>query len=537
MNRDPEIARQVEDALNIDIIPGTEVMAQVAGLHLVENESHDVLVPQPSSNPDDPLNWNPFWKGITMATMISTAFLQAFGPLAIAPQAPAYMKEWDRSLADVLRFTGVCILVLGFSNFIWVPLSTTFGRRWALILAAIVSFVACIWRATANSYNHFLGACILHGIGAGPAETIPPVLIADVKLLKDRGFWMNVYTWSYFGSLMVGPIISGVMTDRLGWRSFWWLNVGLYGAMIVFLVLLHPETHYDRRDLPVSDGQQTEPSDASIFEKPAVALSEGTTSPKANVDEVFGKGAPTRAQFLAFRKRGTWKELVLSLWIPIKLFSFPIVEWTSFAVSWSASAFLMVNLTQSQAFAAPPYNMSSTSVGLTNLAPLVGGTIGMFIAGPSSDWVSMRSTRKNNGIREPEMRLPTLLPFLLCCLVGALVTAYGYQNTWRWEIIVIIGYTLLGLQVSAISAIAMTYSIDSYKPVAGEILVSATVNKNLWGYGVAEFMTNWVISAGYVTPMVTIMGTHMAICLFAVPLYFWGKNLRRITKDSNVHSL
>jgi hypothetical protein len=76
----------------------------VAGLHLVENESHDVLVPQPSNNPDDPLNWNPFWKGITMTSMIMTAFIQAFGPLAIAPQVPAYMKEWDRGLADILRF-------------------------------------------------------------------------------------------------------------------------------------------------------------------------------------------------------------------------------------------------------------------------------------------------------------------------------------------------------------------------------------------------------------------------------------------------
>jgi len=118
--------------------------------------------------------------------------------------------------------------------------------------------------------------------------------------------------------------------------------------------------------------------------------------------------------------------------------------------------------------------------GLTNLAPLVGATVGMLTAGPFSDWISMRATRNNGGIREPEMRLPSLVPFVLCAVVGTLVTAYGYQNAWRWQIVVVVGYTLLGLQASAISAIAMTYSIDSYKPAAGEILVSATVNKNLW---------------------------------------------------------
>lgn len=30
-----------------------------------------------------------------------------------------YIKEFDSNLADVVQFTGIAILVLGFSNFIW----------------------------------------------------------------------------------------------------------------------------------------------------------------------------------------------------------------------------------------------------------------------------------------------------------------------------------------------------------------------------------------------------------------------------------
>lgn len=33
----------------------------------------------------------------------------------------------------------------------------------------------------------------------------------------------------------------------------------------------------------------------------------------------------------------------------------------------------------------------------------------------------------------------------------------------------------------------------------------------------------------------TIIGTSMLIYLFAIPLFIWGKNLRRFTKDSYVH--
>jgi hypothetical protein len=48
-------------------------------------------------------------------------------------------------------------------------------------------------------------------------------------------------------------------------------------------------------------------------------------------------------------------------------------------------------------------------------------------------------------------------------------------------------------------------------------------------------MTPWIISSGYVKPMATIVGTSTLIYVLAVPLYFWGKKLRRATKDSYVH--
>lgn len=36
-----------------------------------------------------------------------------------APMFPSYIEAFNSNLADVVQFTGVAILVLGFSNFIW----------------------------------------------------------------------------------------------------------------------------------------------------------------------------------------------------------------------------------------------------------------------------------------------------------------------------------------------------------------------------------------------------------------------------------
>lgn len=41
------------------------------------------------------------------------------GPLALAPMFGYYIEDFHSSLASVIQFTGIAILVLGFSNFIW----------------------------------------------------------------------------------------------------------------------------------------------------------------------------------------------------------------------------------------------------------------------------------------------------------------------------------------------------------------------------------------------------------------------------------
>ncbi len=87
----------------------------------------------------------------------------------------------------------------------------------------------------------------------------------------------------------------------------------------------------------------------------------------------------------------------------------------------AANALLAVNITQSQGLAAPPYNFTPGQVGFANFALVAGGVIGLLVAGSWSDWVIMAATKKNNGIREAEMRLPALYPFIFAALIGLVV--------------------------------------------------------------------------------------------------------------------
>ena len=48
---------QISDELDVDIVPGTEIMADVGSHHFVKSKSSSniVLVPQPDNSPHDPL--------------------------------------------------------------------------------------------------------------------------------------------------------------------------------------------------------------------------------------------------------------------------------------------------------------------------------------------------------------------------------------------------------------------------------------------------------------------------------------------------
>lgn len=474
---------------------------------------------------------------------------------------------------------------------------TSWGRRPCLLFSTLVCLGSAIWRARADSYGSFMGACVyvatsplhffpltalrLNGFAAGPAETVQPVVIADVIFLHERGAYNALYFATYFISLMVGPIVGGAMAENVGWRNFWWLNVALNGVALLCCLFLFPETRFHR---PM--GGRGEGKTLTTLESPSnageeIALGDGKDvivatntkeitdiitndtekaapaqplSPTPSLSPILGSGRPSKQQWALFQPfRGA---LLSEFLLPWKLLLFPIVLLASFTVSWSASVFLMTNLTQSQVFAAPPYNFSSQTVGFFNFATLAGALVGLFTAGPLSDHVAEVLTRRNGGVREPEMRLLAAVPYVVVMIVGNVVVAMGYEQKWPWEVscplsplspetgaltrrttqlIVILGYTFIGIQVTALPSIFSTYAVDSYKPVAGAIFVAITVNKNVWGYGFSRFVTPWSQQAGYVAPILTNMALVTLWCGCGVVFWFQGKTFRRWTRESDVH--
>ncbi|KAK7579458.1 hypothetical protein V3481_015256 [Fusarium oxysporum f. sp. vasinfectum] len=53
----------------VDLVPGTEIMTEIGGArfyHDSDNPDSVVLIPQPTDDPHDPLNWSMFWKTLVI---------------------------------------------------------------------------------------------------------------------------------------------------------------------------------------------------------------------------------------------------------------------------------------------------------------------------------------------------------------------------------------------------------------------------------------------------------------------------------------
>ena len=242
------------------------------------------------------------------------------------------------------------------------------------------------------------------------------------------------------------------MASSVGWRNFWWLNVAINTFVFLAVLVGFPETKW-RRSYAGEVRMNSPPLDSSgknltVETQPDSHNSESTVvahgfaeAPivagpfNAVTDMYLGKGKPSKSQWSLMQPtKDALRTLVIEFLLLWKLFLYPIVQFASFVVSFSSICYLMITFVQSEALGGKQYGFDPQTVGFTNFDSLVGAFIGLLLAGPASDIVSATLTKRNNGIREPEMRLVTMIPFVLIMILGNFVVAFGLQHSWDWRV-------------------------------------------------------------------------------------------------------
>lgn len=394
--------------------------------------------------------------------------------------------------------------------------------------------------------------------------TIPLALVHYLTVFKHRLFPRSLHWPRYirkYSRNVSNTNIRGCDLDlefanwitSHGWRSFFYLSTGLAALSLILIFVTFPETKYHRHHTQQTNSASSGKTDTNNFsengDQAKQAITENKSTHLEDVDQrgsveglstsLVGKGRPSKGQFnLIQRPDPRWRSFVVrDLIMPIRVFFNPIVFWAGLMVAGTANTLLFCNLTESAVFSIAPYNWNPSQVGYSNFAFVVGGLIGLATAGPISDFVARIATRRNNGIREAEMRLPALIPYFITTVIGITILSLGYEREWSWPIILVLGYAPVGLAVTTIPTIAVAYAVDCYKPISGEIMVVATVLKNTGGFAMSYWVAPLAAREGYLSPGMVMFALTIGPAVFAIPIWLWGKKLRRYTKNSSLHQM
>ena len=149
-----------------------------------------------------------------------------------------HLNPTQEGLAGASAILG-CIPGAMFAGF----LSHRFGRKKMLFLCAMLYAVSGLLSAIPNTFNQFLAARIISGLGIGASSTICPVYIAEISPEKWRGrlgtlFQLGIVV-GIFLTLFINKVIQDMGNDlwntTMGWR--WMLGMEVIPA-IIFIGLL-----------------------------------------------------------------------------------------------------------------------------------------------------------------------------------------------------------------------------------------------------------------------------------------------------------
>ncbi|MBV8911931.1 MAG: MFS transporter [Acetobacteraceae bacterium] len=141
------------------------------------------------------------------------------------------------SLGDVERISWIVIAYL-IAGTVAAPVygyyGDLYGRRKVMFVALCVFIVASCLCAAAPSMLTLVLARVLQGLGGGGLMTLSQALIGETVPPRERARYQGYLAAVVVCSSTFGPVAGGLLTQTLGWRSVFFVNVPL-GAIALWL--------------------------------------------------------------------------------------------------------------------------------------------------------------------------------------------------------------------------------------------------------------------------------------------------------------
>jgi Major Facilitator Superfamily len=213
-----------------------------------------------------------------------------------------------------------------------------------------------------------------------------------------------------------------LITIHNTWRTIYYVATALIGGLLLLVFFTFPETSYNR-ELTTVNGSEPIPTG----EKSALSIKHIETGGNSTIPR-----RKTYFQELRILSGTHTSENLLNLFIrPIALIILPPALWGSLVMSVTIGFLVAVTSNVAPAYSAA-YGFEAWQTGLCFISAIIGSLIGILIGGHMSDKIADWFTKRNGGVREPEMRLPSIAVSLITTPLALILYGVGIQNKLHW---------------------------------------------------------------------------------------------------------
>ncbi|KAG9852039.1 serine/threonine kinase 16, partial [Aureobasidium melanogenum] len=471
-----------------------------------------ILVPQPSEDPNDPLNW-PLWQRDLMLLLLCiVAAVATTASPSVAADTVVLAIVFKVKFQDAALLTAYHLCGVGVASWLFVPLARVWGKRHVFLFGALLMVASSAWGGSTQkslNYRSLIWARVFQGIALAPFESLVNDVVGDLFFVHERGFRMAFTNVCLFGAAFLTPVCVGFIASNnsLGWQwSFYFLSIFM-GAGFILLFLFLPETAYQRpRYLQI---------DINVGPVPYHDI-----PPSPPKHSFLHRLAP-------FSGRKTDESFLKLLFRPFPLFLQPAVAWgclmQGVIIGWT----VIVGVILALIFLGPPLFFTEEDAGKMYTAAFIGSILGLILAGIYTELVTRFLILHNGGQYEPEFRIALVIPTLVFSGIGL----YGFGiaasdiDKHGWITIEIFLACITISMVMGATASAQ-YLLDAHRDNAIETFTCLIVFKNLFSFVLAYYAYQWVLERGFKRMFVTFGSIEVGICLLSIPMYVLGKRNR-----------
>ncbi|CAI6331879.1 unnamed protein product [Periconia digitata] len=447
---------------------------QIGDLKLAK-DGHTVLIPQPSADPNDPLNWSWRRKHLMLAVVSSTAFLGDYGSGSGIPLIVLQGEEWGLSPAKVNESGNLNVVMLGIGGLFWIVMSSFWGRApvmfWSTLSGALFT-LAC---ATTTSFPVYYGFRALMGLTLTAYQVVGLACVKDMFYFHEHarkiGIWVAIFILSpYLGPFFANFIIAGTGD----WRAVMWLCFAICSADLIAIILICDETYYDRT--------------VSIESQPARPQTFG-----ARMLRVVGIWQIKHHKGYFTTLSHSCRRLLSTFLKPIII---PAMLYYAMSFMWSVG----INITSTILLETPTalggYGYSPLSIGFLYFTPLVAVVLGEVFGHFFNDFIANRYIRLHSGVFKPEARLVTNYVAAFFMIPGLIVVGLTLEKHLSVAGIVV-GWGMYTFGVMLATVAVTAYALDSYGGASSEVGGLLNFARVISGFSVGYFQQPWGEKSGF----------------------------------------